>query len=55
MKSVYEFSNAVRSGMVARTEAYYIANKGSLEACRQSGVVKSTRWHTAEDEQVCPF
>lgn len=55
VRGVYEFSNAVRAGMVARTEAFYIANKGSLEAYRQSGIVKSMRWYTAEDERVCPF
>lgn len=52
---VYEYSNQVRALMVARTEAFYIANEGSREAYRQSGVVKTVRWYTAEDERVCEF
>ena len=42
-------------GAVARTESFYIANEGSKEAYRQSGVVKTVRWYTAEDEGVCPY
>jgi HK97 family phage portal protein len=53
--AVYDYSNSVRAQMVAETEAFYIANEGSREAYRQSGVVKSMRWYTAEDERVCEF
>lgn len=53
--SVYEYSDTVRAELVARTETVYIANEGSKEAYRQSGVVKSMRWYTAEDEMVCEF
>lgn len=55
VRSVYQFSNTTRADAVARTEAFYIANEGSREAYRQSGVVKSMRWYTAEDERVCPW
>ncbi|MCR2833486.1 phage portal protein [Parerythrobacter lacustris] len=55
VRGVYDFSNTYRAAAVAKTEAFYIANKGSLEAYRQSGVVKSIRWYTAEDERVCPW
>lgn len=55
VKQVYEFSNTVRAAAVARTEAFYIANEGSREAFLQSGVVKTMRWYTAEDERVCEF
>jgi HK97 family phage portal protein len=55
VQRVYEYSNVVRARMVAHNEAFYIANKGSLEAYRQSGVVKTIRWYTAEDERVCEF
>jgi hypothetical protein len=41
--------------MVAETESFYIANKASREAYIQSGVVKTMRWWTAEDERVCEF
>lgn len=55
VRQVYEYSDAVRANAVARTESFYIANEGSREAYRQSGVVKSMRWYTAEDERVCPW
>jgi len=55
VRSIYEYSNSVRAEMVAHTEAFYIANEGSREAYRQSGVVKTMRWYTAEDERVCEF
>lgn len=55
VRGVYAFSDSVRAEAVARTEAFYIANEGSREAYRQSGVVKSVRWYTAEDERVCEF
>lgn len=55
VRVVYDFSNTVRAAAVARTEAFYIANEGSREAYRQSGIVKSLRWYTAEDERVCPW
>jgi SPP1 gp7 family putative phage head morphogenesis protein len=55
VRQVYEFSNKVRAVAVAKTEAFYIANEGSREAFRQSGVVKTMRWYTAEDEKVCEF
>lgn len=55
VRQVYEFSDTTRANAVARTETFYIANEGSREAYRQSGVVKSMRWYTAEDERVCPW
>ncbi|TFH72397.1 phage portal protein [Gammaproteobacteria bacterium LSUCC0112] len=55
VKTVYEYSNQVRALMVARTESVYIANEGSKEAYKQSGVVKTIRWYTAEDERECEF
>jgi HK97 family phage portal protein len=55
VKGVYAYSDKVRAAAVARTEAFYIANEGSREAYRQSGVVKTMRWYTAEDEKVCGY
>lgn len=55
VQEVYHYSDAVRAEAVARTESFYIANAGSKEAYRQSGVVSQIRWYTAEDEKVCPF
>lgn len=53
--AVYEFSSLYRAAMLAHTESFYLANKGSLEAYLQSGVVKTIRWYTSEDERVCEF
>lgn len=53
--TVFEFSDLKRAKAVAHTESFYIANKGNIEAYRQSGVVKTQRWYTAEDERVCEF
>ncbi|HEY0881341.1 MAG TPA: phage portal protein, partial [Archangium sp.] len=55
VRQVYAFSNEHRAAQVARTEAFYIANEGSKEAYRQSGVVKTMRWYTSESERVCEF
>lgn len=55
VQQVYHYSSQVRAEMVARTESFYIANEASKEAYRQSGVVKTIRWYTAEDERVCEF
>lgn len=55
VRSVYAYSDQHRAETVARTESFYIANEGSREAYRQSGVVTSVRWYTAEDERVCPY
>jgi HK97 family phage portal protein len=54
VQEVYDYSDAIRAKAVAHTESFYIANKGNQEAYRQSGVVKTIRWYTAEDEMVCP-
>lgn len=55
VQGVYEYSNVVRAKMVAQTETFYIANKANQLAYQQSGVVKTMRWYTAEDERVCEF
>lgn len=54
VKAIYEFSDQVRALTVARTEAFYIANEGSREAFRQSGVVKTMRWYTAAGD-ACQY
>ncbi|MER0170359.1 MAG: phage portal protein [Nitrosomonas sp.] len=55
VQEIYEFSDKVRAKSVAHTESFYIANKGNKEAYKQSGVVKTIRWYTSEDERVCVF
>lgn len=55
VRQVYQFSDQVRAESVARTETFYIANEASKDAYRQSGIVQTIRWYTAEDERVCPY
>lgn len=55
LDSVYDYSNEVRASQVARTETFRIANDSTKEAWKQSGVVKSIKWYTAEDDQVCEW
>jgi len=55
ISNIYEFSDAVRSEQVARTEVFRIANESTRTAFKQSGVVESLKWYTAADERVCPL
>ncbi len=41
--------------MIALTETFRFGNIGLREAYSQSGVVKTVRWYTAEDERVCEY
>ena len=49
IEKVFEFSNVVRSERIARTEIQAAANRGTLEAYHQSGVVDKKMWITAID------
>ena len=53
ISDIYEFSDATRAEMVARTEAFRAANLATKEAWKQSGVVETVKWYTAEDSLVC--
>lgn len=55
VSEVYGLSEAYRALRIARTEVFSAANDASKDAYIQSGVVKTIRWKTAEDELVCPF
>ncbi len=55
IEQVYEWSDASRAPMVAKTESFRSANSALKAAWKQSGVVKTVRWYTAEDSKVCPF
>jgi hypothetical protein len=52
---VYHYLSQVRPEMAAHTENFYIANRASHEAYRQSGVVKTMRCYAVENERVCEF
>jgi HK97 family phage portal protein len=44
-----------RAEMVADTETFRVANLAIREGMKESGVVETVRWYTAEDERVCQF
>src|SRR5258708_29982701 len=52
---VYSFADERRAGLIAKTESFRAANWANREAWAQSGVVKSLKWYTAEDDRVCAF
>jgi len=55
VSGIYEWSDETRAERVAETETFRIANDATKQAWKQTGVVKSLKWYTAEDERVCPF
>lgn len=55
VSTIYEFSDEYRAARVAQTETFRTGNAATREAWKQSGVVKTLTWFTAEDEQVCEF
>jgi len=54
INNVFEFSDNSRAEMVARTETFRTANEGTREAWKQSKVVKTIKWYTA-DSDACPL
>lgn len=52
---VYSFADERRAGLIAKTEAFRSANWANKEAWQQSGVVKTVKWYTSEDADVCQY
>jgi HK97 family phage portal protein len=52
---VYNFADTRRAGLIAKTESFRAANAANKAAWKQSGVVKTVKWYTAEDGKVCQF
>lgn len=52
---IYDWSDESRAPMVAKTESFRTANSALKTAWQQSGVVKTVRWYTSEQANVCPF
>lgn len=44
-----------RAQLLVRTELSRATTEGTIEAYRQSGVVRGKKWYTAMDERVCPY
>jgi len=55
IKSVFTSANTSRARAIARTEILHSSNFASVEAWKQSDVVKKKEWYTALDERVCPI
>lgn len=55
ISDIYELSDGYRAERVARTETFRVANDATKTAWKESGVVKTTKWYTAEDERTCEF
>lgn len=53
--NVFDNMEMVRADLVADTEIFRMANSGIKESFRQSGVVKTVVWYTAQDDRVCEF
>jgi len=49
------FINRERAEQFARTTRFQSANQARRASYKQSDVVKTVKWHTAEDELVCKF
>ena len=52
---VYSFADERRAALIAKTESFRAANLANKDAWRLSGVVKTVKWYTAEDQKVCQF
>jgi len=52
---VYSFADDKRAEMIAKTESYRASNWANVQAWRQSGVVKTLKWYTSEQSNVCPI
>jgi len=55
IRDVFTEARQMRALRVARTETLKAANRGALEAYRQSGVVVGKEWFTSLDEGVCQW
>lgn len=53
ISEIGDWSQTTRAETVAKTESFRTANFATKEAWRQSEVVSSIKWYTAEDERVC--
>lgn len=55
VNDVFDFTEKYRAARIARSVVFGAANTAAREAYKQSGVVQTVKWHTAEDELVCEF
>lgn len=55
INEVFEYSDTVRAELMAKTTTFEISNQATEQAFIQSGIVKTKKWYTAQDERVCPM
>lgn len=55
VQEVFTQASDTRAEMIARTESLKASNSASVEAYRQSGVVKAKEWLAERDARTCPF
>lgn len=53
VKGIFEIATTSRAENIARTEVSRATNFSTVEAYKQSGVVKGKKWITAYDERTC--
>jgi len=49
------FNARFKADRVVRTETIWAHNEGTLEAWKQSGVVRGKKWDTVPDDRRCPY
>lgn len=54
IQGVYGYASSVRADMVAKTETFRVGNLATKAGWQQTGV-KTIKWYTAEDSEVCAF
>jgi SPP1 gp7 family putative phage head morphogenesis protein len=55
VENIYGAAAGYRADRIARTETIHANNFASEEAWKQTGVVQSKEWFTAQDERVCEY
>ena len=55
VSNVFKDATRHRAETIARTETLRASNFGTVEAYRQSGVVKAQEWLTERDDRACEF
>jgi hypothetical protein len=55
VQSVLTYENRERAEQIAKTICYGAGNLANRRAWERSGVVKTVKWFTADDAEVCGF
>ncbi len=55
VQNIPAFKDREKAELIAKTVSYQASNLANKRAWQQSGVVKSLKWLTAEDADICEF